>query len=215
MDRDLNIRDDVLEELEFEPRVEAENIGVAVSDGVVTLSGHVPNYAQKLAAESAAKRVKGVRAVAIDIEVRLPFDGKHDDDEIAKRAANVLTWSVEAPKEGVKVSVENGWVTLKGQVTWAYQRGEAERSVRQLAGVRGVSNLIAIQPRLKSTDIQSQLKRAFHRSAELEAGRINVGVEGGRVTLTGKVSNWSDRRVAETAAWSVPGVTEVVDRLTL
>lgn len=215
MDNDLTIRDDVQAELEFEPLVDAAGIGVAVVDGVVTLSGHVASYAQKIAAEVAAKRVKGVRALAEELEVRLPFASQHDDEEIARRAANVLEWTITAPREGVKLKVENGWVTLSGEVVQAFERTEAERALRRLEGVRGVSNLIKLKPGVAATDIRDRLKKAFHRNAELEASRIAIAVEGGRVTLSGKVDKWSDRSVAENAAWAVPGVYQVEDRLTL
>lgn len=215
MDNDLTIREDVEAELEFEPLVDAAGIGVAVVDGVVTLSGHVSSYAQKIAAEVAAKRVKGVRALAQELEVRLPFASQHDDEEIARRAANVLEWTITAPREGVKLKVENGWVTLSGEVVQAFERTEAERALRRLEGVRGVSNLIKLKPGVAATDIRDRLKKAFHRNAELEASRIAIAVEGGRVTLSGKVDKWSDRSVAENAAWAVPGVYQVEDRLTL
>ncbi len=215
MDKDQDIKERVEEELSFDPRIDAAGIGVGVSDGVVTLSGYVKTYSQKIAAEAAVKRVKGVNAVAVDIEVRLPTDVRWDDTKIAERVTSILAWSVEAPKEGVKVRVDNGWVYLEGSVGWAYQRQEAERLVRTITGVRGVVNGVKVRPHVEPKDVKDQLKKAFHRNAELEAAGITVGVTGGKVILTGKVRTWSDRQEAERAAWAVPGVSEVVDHLTL
>jgi osmotically-inducible protein OsmY len=215
MNDDEKIRDDVLAELEFQPQVDATAIGVAVKNGVVTLSGHVSNYAEKIAAESAAKRVKGVKGLAQEITVRLPSGVRHDDTEIAQRAADILKWSVTAPETGVKVKCENGWVTLSGEAMWAYQRYEAERAVRGLAGVIGVTNQIALIGGVKAADVKDRIKRALHRNAELDASTINVAVEGSKVTLAGKVSAWPERNIAESAAWAVPGVYQVVDHLSV
>jgi osmotically-inducible protein OsmY len=208
------LRDDVLAELEFEPSIDATAIGVAVDNGVVTLSGHVPNYAQKIAAEKAAQRVKGVRAVAIDLEVRLPSEASHDDDKIAGRAANVLSWSVGVG-DNVKVLVDGGWVTLSGETPWFYQKQEAERLIRQLEGVIGVSNNIAVRSDVRVSDVRERIADAFKRSADLESSAIKVEVEGARVTLSGKVKAWYERKMAEDAAWAIPGVTEVNDKIVI
>ncbi|MCI3179246.1 ornithine aminotransferase [Caulobacter sp. CCUG 60055] len=213
MGNDSNIRNDVLAELKFEPQVADAAVGVTVADGVVTLSGHVSSYAEKLAAEAAAKRVKGVRAIAEDIEVRLPYEVVHDDAEIAKRAANIMTWNIVAPKTGVKVKVENGWVTLSGEVDWTYKREEVERIVRHLTGVRGVTNLITLRSGIKQGDVKSQIKKAFHRNAEIDASGIEIGIDGGKVTLSGDVKLWREREMAENAVWAVPGVYQVIDKL--
>lgn len=214
-DDDEKIRDDVLSELEFQPQVDATTIGVAVKKGVVTLSGHVGSYAEKIAAESAAKRVKGVRGLAQEIDVRLPSGMSHDDTEIAQRASDILKWSVMAPETGVKVKCEDGWVTLSGHAIWSYQRYEAERAVRGLAGVKGVTNQIALISRVAATDIKDRIKRALHRNAEIDASAIKVNVEGSKVILEGKVSAWPERNICENAAWAVPGVHQVVDHISV
>jgi osmotically-inducible protein OsmY len=208
------LREDVIAELEFEPSIDAAEIGVAVDNGVVTLSGHVPNYAQKIAAEKAAQRVKGVRAVAVDLEVRLPAEAKHDDDKIASRAANILSWSVGVG-DNVKVLVDGGWVTLSGEVPWFYQKQEAERLIRQLEGVIGVSNSVAVRSKVQASDVQQRIAEAFKRSADLESAGIRVDVSGSTVTLSGKVKAWYERKMAEDAAWAIPGVTDVRDNIVL
>lgn len=213
METDAAIRDNVIAELDFDPSIDEGAVGVAVQNGVVTLSGHVPSYAQKVAAEKAAQRVKGVRAVAIDVEVRLPSDVKHDDEEIARRAASLLTWTATLG-ERVKTTVDAGWVTLRGEVPWHYQKQEAERVVRTLEGVRGVSNTINVRPLVKASDIRDRITQAFKRNAELEGDAIRVDVAGSTVTLSGKVKAWYERQMAENAAWAAPGVTEVRDQIT-
>jgi osmotically-inducible protein OsmY len=212
MEQDVRIRDDVTEELEFDPSLESGGIGVAVQDGVVTLSGHVPNYAQKIAAERAATRVKGVRAVAMDIEVRLAV--KHDDSSIAERAANVLAWSV-AVGEDVKAVVDNGWVTLSGSVPWHYQRAEAERTVRSLTGVTGVTNQITVRPQVTPSNVRDRIAKALQRNADLESANINVDVSGQSITLSGKVKAWYERQLVENAVWAIPGITEVRDNIAI
>lgn len=211
---DTIIRQHVIDELDFDPAVEAKGIGVAVENGVVTLSGHVPSYMQKLLAEQAAQRVKGVRGVAMDLEVRLPSNTKRNDDEIAQRALNIIAWSANAG-DAIKVAVDNGWVKLTGVVDWNYKKLEAERAVRRLSGVIGVSNDISVRPRLSTSDIKERIADALKRSAELESSGINVKVADTTVTLTGKVKGWRDRQIAENAAWAAPGVTAVRDELVL
>jgi osmotically-inducible protein OsmY len=212
-DRDLSIRKDVLDELAFEPRVDAAAIGVAVTDGVVTLSGHVGSLAESDAAEAAARRVKGVRAIALEIEVRPAGAESPTDETIAARAADVLAWT--APKGGppLGVSVHHGCITLTGRVAWAYQRSEAERALRALAGVRGVRNQVVVTPHASVLDVEKHIARAFHRSAELERAQVSVAVAGSTVTLTGRVKTWYEQDLAERAAWSTPGVTSVIDRI--
>lgn len=214
MEVDTAIRDNVIAELDFDPSIDEGAIGVAVQNGVVTLTGHVPSYAQKVAAEKAAQRVKGVRAVAVDVEVRLPSEAKHDDEEIARRAASMLTWTATLG-DRVKAVVDGGWVKLSGEVPWYYQKQEAERVVRNLEGVRGVTNTITVRPQVKVSDIRDRINSAFKRNAELETDAIRVDVSGSTVTLTGKVKAWYERQMAETAAWAAPGVTEVRDNITL
>ena len=213
MINDLKLRDDIQAELEFEPAMTASDIGVVVKDGVVTLSGHVPSYTQKLIAEHAAGRVKGVRAIVEKLEVKLPFDVKHDDEEIARRASNILEWSSFASVKGDQVKVEKGWVTLSGDVDWQFQREAAGNAVRLLAGVTGVTNLITIRSRVSEGDVKDHIAKAFKRNAELESAGIKVAVEGGKVSLSGKINVWASRRAAENAAWALPSVTQVVDDL--
>jgi len=213
MANDSALRADVEAELEFEPSLDASGIGVAVNGGVATLTGHVPSYAAKVAAERAAGRVKGVRAVAEEIEVRLPSDLRHDDEEIAKRAANIITWSVYLPANVVHVKVEKGWVTLTGETEWQYQKQSAESGIRNLSGVIGVSNLIKVKPHVTAGDVRDRIAQAYRRNAELDSSGVKIAVAGNKVTLSGRVSTWRERWAAENAAWAVPGVTEVTDDL--
>lgn len=210
---DLALRDLVEEELEWEPSLDAADIGVSVEDGVVTLHGHVKSFAEKLIAEKAVKRVKGVRAIAEEIEIRLAGRTVLADDEIAARAANLIDWDVVVPAGKVQVKVENGHVTLTGEVDWHYQSDQARFGIANLPGVKGVTNLISVKPPVAATDIKDRIEKALMRNAELEATSIKVAVTGRKVTLDGKVDAWHDREVAERAAWSAPGVTAVEDNL--
>jgi osmotically-inducible protein OsmY len=203
METDTAIRDNVIAELDFDPSIDGAAIGVVVQNGVVTLTGHVPAYAQKIAAENAARRVKGVRAVAIDVEVRLPSEAKHDDEEIARRAASVLAWTANVG-ERVKAVADGGSVTLSGEVPWNYQKQEAERVVRNLEGVRGVSNTITVRPQIKVSDIRDRINQAFKRNADIETDAIRVDVAGSTVTLSGKVKAWYERQMAE----ALPGLRQ-------
>jgi osmotically-inducible protein OsmY len=215
MSGDLELRQDVLDELEFEPSVNAAHIGVTANHGVVTLTGFVMSYAEKTAAERAARRVKGVKAIAEEIEVRLPSDLKRADDEIAARAVDILKWQVEVPADRIRVKVEKGIVTLSGEVDWQFQKTEADHVVHKLSGVVGVLNQIRIASPVYAVEVKEKIEKALQRSAELEASRITVGIEGGRVILKGRVHAWYERDIAERAAWSAPGVTEVHDRITI
>ncbi len=212
MELDTRIRDDVLSELDFEPSLDASGIGVAVKDGVVTLSGHIPSYLQKVTAEGAAKRVKGVKAVALDLEVRIPGMAKRADDEIAARAIDILKWSTSVG-ERIKIVVEDGRIKLSGDVEYYYQKEEAERVVRRLSGVTGVSNLISVRPRLQPRDVRDRISKAFQRNAELESSAIQIDVSESSVTLSGQVKAWHERKIAEDAAWAIPGVTAVHDNI--
>ena len=215
MDNKL-VRQDVLDQLEFEPSIDAANIGVAVEDGVVTLTGHVWSYAQKLAAERATRQVKGVRAIAQEIEVRYPTDKKTADDEIAKRALNVLKWHAMIPQDAVKVTVQKGWVTLTGEVNWQYQRKAAEDAIWKLSGVTGVTDSISLKPTVSVSDIKKKIEDALTRHAQIEAQAVRVHVRNGnKVLLEGMVDNWDEREAIENAAWSVAGVQSVDDRLTI
>jgi osmotically-inducible protein OsmY len=211
--KDSTLKQDILDELDFEPSIDANDIGVAVEDGVVTLSGHVPNYSQKQAVERAVARVKGVRGIAESIEVRYPGGSGMADDEIARRAINTLKWSTLIPDGKVLVKVENGWVTLTGKLDWNYQKVGAAGALRDLKGVTGISNLIELVPRVSSKDVKKRIEEALKRNAHLEASGISVDVTGNKVTLKGSVKAWSERRLVEQAAWATPGVTTVSDQL--
>ena len=210
---DKDLRRDVLDELDFDPCLDAADIGVAVSGGVVTLTGHVGSYAEKVEAENAVRRVKGVRAIAQEIQVRFPEAKKIEDDQIAARALAIIDWSVHLPKDAIQVKVCNGWITLTGVVPWQYQAIGAEAAVRKLSGIVGVSNVIEIQPEVRPTLVKDKITEAFKRSAMFEADGIKVSVEGDKVTLEGAVTAWTERDAAERAAWSVPGVRAVEDRI--
>jgi osmotically-inducible protein OsmY len=210
---DEQIQRDVLNELRFEPRVQPNEIGVAVKDGVVTLAGWVDSYAKKWAAEEAAHRVRGVRAVANDIDVRLPTSAERSDPEIAAAAVRALEWDAAIPVDKLGVTVSKGWVTLRGEVEWQYQKQDAERVVRRLQGVRGVSNLIVVRPRLSPDALKEKIEQALVRTAELDAQRINVKIAGSKVILEGTVRSWAERDEAERAAWAAPGVTAVDNRI--
>jgi len=213
---DIELRQNIIDELEFEPAVDAANIGVAVDKGVVSLSGHVGSYAEKLAAEKAAKRVRGVRAIAEGLKVRFADDKKTHDDEIARRALNILDWSAVAPKGRIIVKVQDGWVTLSGEVDWQHQRIGAEQLVRRLSGIQGLLNTITLKPHVEARDVKDRIEGALRRSAHIQAEQIHVVVEDGRaVTLEGSVHDWQERDAVERAAWSVPGVSRVVDRLSI
>jgi osmotically-inducible protein OsmY len=209
MSQDSQLQQDVLAEFKWEPSVTAGHIGVTAKHGVVTLSGHVDSYAQKHAAEAAARRVKGVKGVAEEIEVRLPFDTKRSDDDIAAAAIYRLAWNVSVPKDSVIVRVENGWVTLTGQVDWWYQREAVEHDIRPLLGVVGVSNQTTIKPRVDTATLSDDITHALHRSWYFNPDNIHVRADGGRIVLTGTVQSPHDRQVAAETAWSAPGATNV------
>jgi osmotically-inducible protein OsmY len=216
MMNELKLRDDILDELAYEPIVDAAHIGVAVDQNVVTLTGHVGSYAQKLAALSAVRRVKGVQGIADEIEVRPASEAKTSDDEIASRAINVLSWDSVVPDEGIQVTVRDGLVTLTGKVHWYYQKSSAERDVRNLSGVRSVVNNIEVEPHAKADNVKKKIEAALKRHAEIEAKDIRVTVrDDDEVLLEGKVRNWDEKFAVENAAWSAPGVKNVRDRLAI
>jgi len=207
------LRQDIIDELDFEPSIEAADIGVAVDAGVVTLSGHVPTYAQKVKVEDVVRLVKGVKAIAQEMEVRPFGTNKTADDEIAKRAVNTISWNTSVPAGAVQIRVQEGWVKLTGKVDWQYQKTAAEDAIRHLSGVIGVTNHIDIKPRPSTYDIKQRIEDALKRNAEIEAEEIKVNVlDNGAVRLEGRVNAWSERRAAERAAWSAAGVRTVEDR---
>jgi osmotically-inducible protein OsmY len=212
---DIDIRQSVLDALEFEPSIDAASIGVAVDNGIVTLTGHVPTYREKLRAEELAMAVRGVKGIAQEIEVRPVGAHPAADDEIAQRILDVLRWSTGLPADAVKVKVQSGWVTLSGRVEWNYQRESAARAIRDLAGVKGVTNAILIAPKASPADIRDRIVQALKRQAELDMKNIRIEVSEGAVTLEGKVHSLTERRVAEQAVWAVPGIREVRDRLSV
>ncbi len=215
MSEDMRLQQWVSDELAFEPKVDAAHIGVSVRDGVVTLSGRVNSYAEKFAAEEAARRIKGVTAVAQELEVHLPSDKKTDDGEIAERLVRILHWDALVPHDRITVKVERGYVTLGGEVEWHYQRTEAEADARKLSGVKSVINDIHVRSVIRPANVEARIRQALERNAATEADRVSVAVTGTKITLTGKVNAWTECETIERAAWSVPGVTEVDDRIGL
>lgn len=209
MSQDSQLQQSVLAEFNWEPSVTAGHIGVTANAGVITLSGQVDSYVKKHAAEAAARRVKGVKAVAEEIEVRLPFDTNRSDEEIAAAAIERLSWNVSVPKDSVQVKVERGWVTLTGQVDWWYQKEAAEHDIRPLHGVVGVTNEATVKPRVNTANLSDDIRHALHRSWFFDPGTVHVQATGGKVVLSGTVHSFHERQVAAETAWGAPGATMV------
>ncbi len=209
MSQDKELQESVMAELGWEPSIDAAHIGVTANTGVVTLTGHVQSFAQKVAAEKAAARVKGVKAVAEEIEVKLPYDIRRGDEDIAGAAIERLAWDSSVPPGAVEIRVEKGWITLRGEVDWFFQKEAAAQAVRTLIGVVGVSNLIEIKPTVNADDLGQNITRALHRSWFYDPNTIKVSAQGGKIKLTGQVTTWNARDLAGATAWSAPGATFV------
>jgi osmotically-inducible protein OsmY len=212
---DRDIQQDVLDALQWEPQVEPNELGVIVKDGVVTLTGWVDTYLKRMAAQDAAHRVRAVKAVANEIEVRLHSAAERSDEDIAAAAVRALVWDVAVPINKIDITVSKGWVTLQGEVPWQYQKRDAEQVVHRLAGVKGVGNLLVVKPHLSPTEIQQKIEAALIRSATTDAERIKVEVQGSKVVLKGTVRSHAEKQEAERVAWSAQGVTSVDDRITI
>jgi osmotically-inducible protein OsmY len=210
---DEEIQRDVLEELKWDMRVRPNEVGVSVRDGIVTLTGWVDSYMKKLAVEDAAHRVHNVKAVVNDIEVRLPGSAERTDADLAAAVINALRWDAGIPAGKLDVTVNQGWVTLKGEVEYGFQKKDAERAIRHIAGIRGTTNLITVKPPVLPTDLKQQIERELIRNAETDAKNIMVEVQGSKVILRGKVRSYAEKKAAEEAAWSAPGVSEVENRI--
>lgn len=213
MKTDTQLRDDVIAELNWDPAVNASDIGVIAKDGVVTLTGHLGSYAEKYAVERAVQRVSGVKALAIEMKVQLAASYERTDTDIAMAAERALQWNVLVPDDKVRPMVEKGWITLSGEVAWDYQRSAAEKAVRDLLGVVGVTNLIKVVPQVTAADVKKSIHDALVRQADRESKEVEISVVGSQVTLKGKVHSWAERTAAQGAAWSAPGVATVVNNL--
>lgn len=213
MKSDNQIQKDVMDELKWQPFLNASEIGVAVKNGIVTLSGQIDTYSKKLSAEKAAKKVAGVKAIAEDIQIGVSPAYNKTDAEIAEAVLNALKWHTSVQEEKIKIKVENGNVTLEGEVEWEYQRINAKTAIENLTGVRSVFNLISIKPKISASDIEQKISSAYHRSATIDSAKITADVIGSRVTLRGLVRSLTEKEDAEVAAWNAPGVTSVTSKI--
>jgi osmotically-inducible protein OsmY len=215
MKNDRELQTYVLDELRWEPGVNAADIGAKVKDGVVTLEGTVESLAEKWAAEKAVKRLPGVKALAVELKVELPDSSERTDADIAQAAEHAFKWNISVPGNRVRVIVENGRITLEGEVDWQFQKSAAEEAVLHLTGVKGVTNLITVKPKVAPNEVKEKIEAALKRNAMLDANQIKVQVDGGKVTLTGSVHSWAACEAAERAAWAAPGVAEVKSDITV
>lgn len=213
MKTDADLKRDVEAELAWDPAVKSTAIGVAVKDGVVTLSGHLETYSEKWSVQKALRRIEGVKAIALELDVRLSPDHQHSDTDIAQAAESALKWNTLVPANAIRVTVDKGWITLQGEVEWDFQRRSVEKAVRDLRGVVGVSDEIRIRQRAIPTDLKSRIEDALTRQAVREVNRMDVSVAGGTVTLRGNVRSWRERQAAQGAAWAAPGVRVVINEL--
>ena len=213
MKTDTQLRNDIQAELTWAPEVKTSDVGVIVKDGVVTLTGHLASHAEKYAVERAVQRVHGVKALAVELTVKLPFDNQRTDADIAMAVECALDWNALVPDDKIQPLVENGWITLAGEVEWGYQRSAAESAVRDLMGVTGVSNLVKVKPKVSPADIEKKIHDALSRQADREARKLAITVNGSQVTLRGTVHSWTDRDAVQGAAWATPGVSMVVNDL--
>lgn len=209
MKTDIELRRNVIDELDWEPSIDAAQIGVTAHAGIVTLTGTAKSYSEKMAAERVTKRLQGIKAIANDIEVRLPGTAERTDSDIARTAVDILKWRTVVPHDRIKVIVKGGCVTLEGDVDWQYQRYAAFDAVQHLDGVKGVSNMIVVKPRASAIDVKSRIDTAFRRNAGLDAQKVKVEAQAGKVTLHGQLHSWAERDEADRTAWAAPGVTEV------
>jgi len=215
MKSDIELQRDVMDEILWDPMLHAAEIGVIVKQGVVTLVGNVKNYAEKIAAENAAKRVKEVNAVIMDINIRMANECQRTDKDLTTAAMNALKWSSFVPEDRITLRIENGWITITGDVEWQFQKESATSAVEHLVGVRGVSNFIKVRPILNTILVKDVIKKALERSADIDADKIDIELSGGKILLTGKVRSWGQRKEVERAVWATPGVIDVNDQLTI
>ena len=213
MKTDAEIQKHVMEELKWEPAIQSSEVGVAVKNGVVTLSGTVDTYQEKKMAEKAALKVAGVKGIAEDIEIRLSYHDQKTDAELAQAVVNALKWNALVPDDKIKIKVENAWVTAQGMVEWAYEQNAVRDAIASIVGIKGISNLVKVTPKLDPADVKKKISAAFERNAIIDANSIHIENIGSKVVLTGKVSSYSEKREAEHVAWNAPGVSSVENNI--